>query len=58
MAQRFMVATAMVRHFRDDPVLPPELLPDGWPGAALREAYAGYEGELGELLRRERDRHG
>jgi phenylacetic acid degradation operon negative regulatory protein len=39
-------------------VLPPELLPAGWPGAALREAYAGYEGELGELLRRERDRHG
>jgi phenylacetic acid degradation operon negative regulatory protein len=58
MAQRFMVATAMVRHFRDDPVLPPELLPPGWPGTALREAYAGYEVELGEALRRERDRHG
>jgi phenylacetic acid degradation operon negative regulatory protein len=58
MAQRFMVATAMVRHFRDDPVLPPELLPPGWPGSALRDAYAGYEAELGELLRRERDRHG
>lgn len=56
MAQRFMVATAMVRHFRDDPVLPPELLPTGWPGGKLREAYAGYEAELGELLRRERER--
>ena len=58
MAQRFMVATAMVRHFRDDPVLPPDLLPAGWPGGALREAYASYESQLGELLRRERDRHG
>ena len=58
MAQRFMVATAMVRHFRDDPVLPPELLPQAWPGAALRDAYASYEAELGELLRRTRDRHG
>ena len=56
MAQRFMVATAMVRHFRDDPVLPPELLPDRWPGTVLREAYAGYEAQLGELLRRERER--
>jgi phenylacetic acid degradation operon negative regulatory protein len=58
MAGRFMVATAMVRHFRDDPVLPPELLPDDWPGGALRDAYASYEAELGELLRRQRDRHG
>ena len=58
MAQRFMVATAMVRHFRDDPVLPPELLPRDWPGGALRDAYSRYEQELGELLRRERDRHG
>ncbi|HEX4863052.1 MAG TPA: PaaX family transcriptional regulator C-terminal domain-containing protein [Acidimicrobiales bacterium] len=58
MAQRFMVATAMVRHFRDDPVLPPDLLPGDWPGEVLRKAYSSYETELSELLRRERDRHG
>lgn len=56
-AQRFMVATAMVRHFADDPVLPEELLPPDWPGADLRRAYADYEVELSEMLRRERSRH-
>ncbi|HET6915687.1 MAG TPA: PaaX family transcriptional regulator C-terminal domain-containing protein [Acidimicrobiales bacterium] len=56
-AQRFMLATAMVRHFADDPVLPEALLPDGWPGADLRQAYADYETELAEMLSRERSRH-
>jgi phenylacetic acid degradation operon negative regulatory protein len=55
-APRFMVAASIVRHFRDDPVLPPALLPRGWPGARLRGAYESYEIELGELMRRERDR--
>ena len=35
---RFVAAAAMVRHLLTDPVLPDELLPDDWPGAALREA--------------------
>lgn len=56
-AQRFMVATAMVRHLADDPVLPDQLLPDGWPGDQLRSSYADYEAELGEMLMRERSRH-
>ena len=56
-AQRFMVATAMVRHLADDPVLPEPLLPRGWPGDKLRESYADYEAELGEMLSRERSRH-
>lgn len=55
-AQRFIVAASIVRHFRDDPVLPPALLPRGWPGTRLRRAYESYELELGELLRRERVR--
>ena len=29
-----------------DPVLPDELLPDGWPGAALRNSYAQFATEL------------
>jgi len=57
-AKRFVVAASIVRHFRDDPVLPPALLPHGWPGARLRRAYQSYEVELGELMRRERSRHG
>lgn len=56
-ARRFMIATAMVRHFADDPVLPGDLLPDGWPGGELRQAYADYETELSEMLIRERSRH-
>ncbi|MDG5481407.1 PaaX family transcriptional regulator C-terminal domain-containing protein [Mycolicibacterium gadium] len=43
---RFVVAAATVRHLLTDPVLPPELLPDGWPGAALREAYHEFAAEL------------
>jgi phenylacetic acid degradation operon negative regulatory protein len=36
----------MVRHLLTDPVLPDELLPDGWPGAALRDSYARFAAEL------------
>jgi phenylacetic acid degradation operon negative regulatory protein len=56
--RRFGVAAAIVRHLEEDPLLPAALLPDGWPGPLLRESYAGYERELGELLRRQRARHG
>ena len=43
---RFTVAAAMVRHLLTDPVLPDELLPDDWPGAALRKAYEDFAAEL------------
>ncbi|WP_407662302.1 PaaX family transcriptional regulator C-terminal domain-containing protein [Mycolicibacterium rutilum] len=43
---RFGVAAAIVRHLLTDPVLPPELLPDDWPGAALRRAYNDFAAEL------------
>jgi phenylacetic acid degradation operon negative regulatory protein len=43
---RFIAAAAMVRHLLTDPVLPDELLPDGWPGAALRDSYARFAAEL------------
>jgi len=43
---RFVAAAGMVRHLLTDPVLPDELLPDGWPGTALREAYAQFAAEL------------
>jgi phenylacetic acid degradation operon negative regulatory protein len=36
----------MVRHLLTDPVLPDELLPDDWPGAALRAAYVNFAAEL------------
>jgi phenylacetic acid degradation operon negative regulatory protein len=36
----------MVRHLLTDPVLPDELLPDDWPGDALRKAYTNFAAEL------------
>ncbi len=49
-ADRFTVAAAMARHMLDDPLLPPELVPEGWPGPELRAAYAAFGFELRELL--------
>jgi phenylacetic acid degradation operon negative regulatory protein len=46
---RLSVAAHVVRHLTTDPLLPTELLPTDWPGAALREAYAGYQAELRDL---------
>ncbi|MFI5509221.1 PaaX family transcriptional regulator C-terminal domain-containing protein [Mycobacterium sp. NPDC051804] len=43
---QFVTAAAMVRHLLTDPVLPPELLPDEWPGKALRDAYNEFAAEL------------
>lgn len=43
---RFVCAAAIVRHLLTDPVLPDELLPEHWPGDALREAYANFAAEL------------
>lgn len=37
---------AVVRHLLADPVLPQELLPPGWPAAALRTAYDDYRSSL------------
>jgi phenylacetic acid degradation operon negative regulatory protein len=43
---RFVAAAAMVRHLLTDPVLPDELLPDDWPGSALRGVYMDFAAEL------------
>jgi phenylacetic acid degradation operon negative regulatory protein len=43
---RFAAAAAVVRHLLTDPVLPAELLPEGWPGDALRSAYHDFAAEL------------
>jgi phenylacetic acid degradation operon negative regulatory protein len=44
--ERFSAAAAIVRHLLTDPVLPDELLPADWPGAALRSAYLDFAAEL------------
>jgi len=50
---RFTTAAAMVRHLLTDPVLPDELLPDGWPGPGLRDAYNTFAADL--MSRRDND---
>ncbi|MER6282898.1 PaaX family transcriptional regulator C-terminal domain-containing protein [Streptomyces sviceus] len=49
-ADRLTGFAAVVRHLLTDPVLPPGLLPPDWPGAALRSAYAAYQGELADTV--------
>lgn len=43
---RFTAAAGIVRHLRTDPVLPGDMLPAHWPGAALRAAYQEFAAEL------------
>lgn len=43
---RFVAAASIVRHLLTDPVLPDELLPEDWPGKALRAAYEDFAAEM------------
>ena len=36
------MSIAAVRHLAVDPLLPDELLPDGWPGDELRRRYTDF----------------
>lgn len=48
-ASRLAVAAHVVAHLTDDPLLPGELLPTGWPAIGLRDAYTNYRNELRAL---------
>ncbi|MCK1819329.1 PaaX domain-containing protein, C- domain protein [Streptomyces sp. XM83C] len=50
-AVRLAAFAAVVRHLLADPVLPPPLLPAGWPGGELRAAYAAYQREMAAVMR-------
>jgi len=50
LAPCFSIAAAAVRHIVDDPLLPPALLPQRWPGAALRRRYEEYERAYARVL--------
>jgi len=52
-AARITTAAAIVRHLREDPVLPDALLPADWPGASLRSSYATYQAEVAHIVSRE-----
>lgn len=51
LAEAFAAGAAALAHVRADPLLPPALLPDDWPGDALRDAYREYQPAFGAAVR-------
>jgi phenylacetic acid degradation operon negative regulatory protein len=51
LADGFVTSAAVLRHLQADPLLPPALLPDDWPGAALRHEYDAYDAAYRAVLR-------
>ncbi len=51
LAPGFGLSAAVLRHLQADPLLPSELLPDEWPGQALRDAYALWDRRYRDVLR-------
>lgn len=49
-AQRFVVAAAILRHLRSDPLLPDALVRQPWPARILRQTYEGFDTELQSLM--------
>jgi phenylacetic acid degradation operon negative regulatory protein len=47
----FTAAAALLRHLRTDPLLPPDLLPPGWPGDELRARYTAHAHSIEALIR-------
>ena len=43
LAAGFLLSATVLRHLQADPLLPAELLPDDWPGPALRDAYESFD---------------
>jgi phenylacetic acid degradation operon negative regulatory protein len=46
----FVTGAAAAQHLRRDPLLPQELVPDGWPASDLRDAYVRYVARFGEVI--------
>lgn len=51
LAAGFVTSAAVLRHLQADPLLPAQLLPPGWPGAALRSEYDRYDAAYRSVLR-------
>ncbi len=51
LAPGFELSAAVLRHLQADPLLPPELLPPGWPGATLRTVYDDWDARYRATLR-------
>jgi phenylacetic acid degradation operon negative regulatory protein len=51
LAEGFVVSASVLRLFQHDPLLPDELLPGDWPGAAVRAEYDRYDAAYRATLR-------
>ncbi len=51
LAPGFELSAAVLRHLQADPLLPVELLPDDWPGSALRATYDEWDARYRATLR-------
>lgn len=52
LADRFMLASEVLRHLVLDPLLPPALQPAGWAADDLRRRYVTFEATVAEEIRR------
>ena len=50
LAPGFELSAAVLRHMQADPLLPAALLPPGWPGQALRDAYQQWDRQYRGVL--------
>jgi phenylacetic acid degradation operon negative regulatory protein len=50
LAPGFALSAAVLRHLQADPLLPDGLTGPGWPGPALRTAYAGWDAAYRDVL--------
>lgn len=51
LADAFATGAAALAHLRADPLLPPALVREDWPGDDLRRAYLGYQRHFGGCVR-------
>ena len=51
LAPGFVLSASVLRHLQADPLLPPALLPDPWPGPSLRQAYDRWDRRYRQVLR-------
>lgn len=58
LAAGFVLSADVLRHLQADPLLPDELLPASWPGAALRQDYDRYDAAYRTVLRDWMGEHG
>ena len=51
LGETFVIAAATTRHLTLDPLLPPQLLPNDWPGDELRRRYDAYQANFAATWR-------